>query len=225
MGNKYKEADMKCGRADSLLIRYIENDLKVAQRSDLERHIESCAECRSELAALKGVLELGKSCEIPSVDNSYWQTYVSRFWQKAEGMIPVYGPAPQKRIAVRTVFMRWAIPACAAALLLIVSFHSQIPVKKNITQAKDETVKESVARQSGTGEKEREFILAALAEGAEDIYEPSLDTTEMIEEVYDKAMLLEQAIEQEEGDDCMAMIETLSDEEKEMLTAKIKAFL
>lgn len=43
---------MKCKKSISRLSAYQDGELSAAQARDLERHLESCAGCRSELAAL-----------------------------------------------------------------------------------------------------------------------------------------------------------------------------
>jgi hypothetical protein len=99
---------MQCHETIGLFTRYRDGDLDAATRRQVESHLATCARCRDEFAALEAV--------------------VARLSEmSADPMPPDLVAAVHARVARRierpsAVLLRWALPAAAAAVLVIVMF-------------------------------------------------------------------------------------------------------
>jgi len=105
-------------RFTTLLSDYLDHDLPRAEYETLERHLESCAECREVLAGLAAVKSHAASLVDPPAPDDLWAGIASRI-----------GPAGSPSAAPRPVLIElprrarvWAMPqwlAAAAAIAVI----------------------------------------------------------------------------------------------------------
>jgi hypothetical protein len=56
---------MKCEKYEEKLIGWLNNDISPADRDELEKHLESCVDCREELAAMQPVWDMMGTIETP----------------------------------------------------------------------------------------------------------------------------------------------------------------
>lgn len=76
---------MKCYKLESAML-YFYDELNDAERSEFEKHLRSCAECRAEIAALK---ECAESYASITVDKPADET-LDRILQKSKQKQPVW---------------------------------------------------------------------------------------------------------------------------------------
>jgi len=135
--------NLECRKRTALLARYSDHPagLTEEQRSDLERHLDGCLECRRELDIISGVGAVLRANVPPAVEPS------SDLWNRLEAQISADGAstaAPSRRPAApRPVFSRWGVAVPAAALAAVAAFgamvmHQQeavVPEAANVRQA------------------------------------------------------------------------------------------
>jgi hypothetical protein len=73
---------MNCQKIAALLGRYIDNELMVTQRKDVDEHIEHCPACNEEVQMLKGVETLCRSHDTTKVPEEYWVNFTPRLHQR-----------------------------------------------------------------------------------------------------------------------------------------------
>ena len=56
---------MKCEKYEDKLIGWLNNDISQADREEFEKHLENCADCREELAAMQPVWDMMGTIETP----------------------------------------------------------------------------------------------------------------------------------------------------------------
>jgi anti-sigma factor RsiW len=105
------------------LIGYLYDECESSERAAVQRHLETCAECRAEIASLRSVREDLAGWEVPD-HGSVWKPFVAapapRWWQHvpqwalaaAAGIVLVSGAAGG---AVTHAFMPHAAPALQQA--------------------------------------------------------------------------------------------------------------
>jgi hypothetical protein len=97
---------------------YLDGDLPPAETSALERHLESCEECRVTLAGLRDVKERAAALVDPPAPDDLWAGIASRIG--TAGSTSANGPRvlPLPR---RARVLAWALPAAAAAAVVLVT--------------------------------------------------------------------------------------------------------
>jgi hypothetical protein len=112
---------MNCKKTTALLGRYVDNELPVVQRKDVEDHIEHCPDCKKEVQMLKGVETLVKSHDAAKAPEGYWVNFTPRLHQRilTEGI---------KRKSIFTLFgapgFRYGM---ALTLLVLVALLALLP--------------------------------------------------------------------------------------------------
>ncbi|UCH32954.1 MAG: zf-HC2 domain-containing protein [Armatimonadota bacterium] len=99
---------MRCHDAIELFTQYRDGDLDAATRSALEAHLAACARCRDEFAALDAICASLRAVPTEPVPAEFVSGVRARL------------QAPAER--PRAVLLRWALPAGAAAVLVVVAF-------------------------------------------------------------------------------------------------------
>jgi hypothetical protein len=84
------------------------------------RHVESCAECATAYAALRGDLKQVEPVEPPLRDEAYGE----RVWLAIAGSLPVYQPAPKRWFEVSSGWLRGLSYAAACAVLVAGAFYA-----------------------------------------------------------------------------------------------------
>ncbi|MHC5058053.1 MAG: hypothetical protein ACYTKD_25615 [Planctomycetota bacterium] len=101
-----------CKRAE-LATHYVQNELAAAEREGFERHFASCAECREEVEATRGLVERLRSVpDLPEAD-------LPSFVEGVLARIPEGAWEPAGRGRNGSAF-RWASRALQAAAVLVV---------------------------------------------------------------------------------------------------------
>ena len=73
---------MRCGRVRRYLNAYLDGELHAQRRSQAEAHLESCAECRAQLARLKELASLLESTSAPAAPSGFAGRVMSRAQQR-----------------------------------------------------------------------------------------------------------------------------------------------
>ena len=135
-------------------------------------HVESCASCRDQLAALRSVLHRAGSVEVPEPSPLFWEHMSAR----VRGAIAAE-PAPAKS-AWNWIGMRGLVPLAAAAALVIAVFSGVLmlrAVRDGNTAALviDRTAASRVlpapARQDAAPDEENAEVWAVLTAVASDV--------------------------------------------------------
>jgi hypothetical protein len=111
------------------LVLFYYQDLAGAERQRVESHLESCAQCRTFLAGLRGFLPATVQADEPSP--AFWQGYSREMRAKLDA-------AERKswwgRQATSFLFRPWPIPAMATALILVLALtftRGWLPISQN----------------------------------------------------------------------------------------------
>jgi len=110
---------MNCRKCRDRLERYLDSELAAKERAELERHLESCADCRQqleELKALSTVLQARPGNEPPP---EFLAGFNDRFWQEVKRRRRMGSVVPERRY-LSLVWTRIAATAAAALLLIVV---------------------------------------------------------------------------------------------------------
>ncbi|MGH7352249.1 MAG: anti-sigma factor family protein [Candidatus Methylomirabilales bacterium] len=106
---------MACDVYRDKLIEYLDGELIVAMRADLEAHLDKCAGCRAELRDLRETLSLIAQIPAPEPSEAFWQQYLREIRQKAE-RVPWWTSALRRWFV--TLVLR-PIPAVVVAAVLV----------------------------------------------------------------------------------------------------------
>ena len=98
---------MRCDDAIGLFTRYRDGDLDPATRADLEAHLAGCARCRAEYEAIDTVRALLRELRPEPAPSTLVSGVRTRLRRRPE--------------RPREVLWRWALPAAAAAALVVVA--------------------------------------------------------------------------------------------------------
>ncbi len=222
---------MDCKKIEKLLIRYLEGDLDEQFKSFIEKHLQECRQCEGEFLLLKQILETAKSEEVPSppaeagsVGEDYWANYTARLWQKIEaGKMPVASGEWVRPL-------RWAVPAFALAILLIVCVNSFYKKESSVPSttkapAAQKTIQPVIATNLAVIQPTvpKSSILVNLADGIYEFYNPAAETTEVLDSLYAQATDIENVIEEEK--DYLNLIDEMTKEEKQELIVRIQKTL
>lgn len=106
---------MACDVYRDKLIEYLDGELIVAVRADLEAHLDQCAGCRAELQDLRETLSLIAQIPAPEPSEAFWHQYLREIRQKTE-RVPWWTSALRRWSA--TLVLR-PIPAVVVAVVLV----------------------------------------------------------------------------------------------------------
>ena len=216
---------MDCKKVNELLTKYLEEDLNPRDKCAVEKHLRDCRQCEGELALLKQILETAKNEKIPLPSEEYWASYTARLWQKLEGKAPT--AEPSKSLWGRP--LKWAIPAFALALILMVFSRSFYKQENPVPTAKTPAFQSGPTAQLPQAETEKATItvsqqptLIKLAESIYEFYNPAVETIEVLDNLYVQATDIENVLEEKEEKDYLSSIDKLTNEEKHRLINKIR---
>lgn len=231
---------MDCKKVNKLLIRYLEGDLDELAKSSTEEHLKKCRKCLEEIDFLKQILKISKAEEIRLPSEEYWAGYLARLRRKIgeKSYQTWWDRAFQTPIAWRRT-LQWAIPVFVLVLLLVLFlspvYRKEIlvpsVVKVPLTQTKPtretfqpspEVVAKIESERSTISSSTRTLI--ELADGIYEIYNPTIETTEVFDRIYAHAIDIENALEEKEKD-YLTLIDELTNKEKEELIKKVKNLL
>jgi hypothetical protein len=177
---------MKCRRCRESLERYLDNELSGSERAALERHLESCAECRKQAESLKALSSLLQSRAPVEPTKGFLDGFNDRFWQEVKRRRRSSLLAPERRLLS---FTRSRVLATAAAALLLVavgvigyrSLHTIIgqPAATAVERAAPE---EAGSRGSGEGLAQRPSVGLPSAEPRARKTEPATEETKPFRE-------------------------------------------
>ncbi len=111
---------MPCTKYEALLSSKLFGDLTADERTRLETHLQSCAACREQLAALHNVLATMAEPARPEMPQHFWDGYWNRLIDRME---KEPAPASSRWQKVRDIFSAqwswgWQIAAAAAVLVI-----------------------------------------------------------------------------------------------------------
>ena len=108
---------MACDVYRDKLVEYLDGELIVAMRADLEAHLDKCAGCRAELRDLRETFSLIAQIPAPEPSEAFWHQYLREIRQKAE-RVPWWTSALRHWFA--PLVLR-PIPAVAVAAVLVLA--------------------------------------------------------------------------------------------------------
>ena len=108
---------MACDVYRGQLIEYLDGELAVEMRPELEAHLDQCSGCRAELRDLRETLTLVARIPAPEPSEAFWQQYLREIRQKAE-RVPWWTSALRHWFA--PLGLR-PIPAVAVAAVLVLA--------------------------------------------------------------------------------------------------------
>ncbi len=68
----------------TLMMGYLDGELTELERERMERHLEECAECRSEVAAFSRLKEITRPMNLVMPEDAYWEQYWSSVYNRLE---------------------------------------------------------------------------------------------------------------------------------------------
>ncbi|UCG88361.1 MAG: zf-HC2 domain-containing protein [Gemmatimonadota bacterium] len=98
------------------LSAYLDGELGVAERAELERHLESCDECRADLQQLRGVVDWAAGYEGRAPANDVWPQISAAIGDTPSGVVQL---ATRRRAASRLIFSVPQSLAAAVALAVV----------------------------------------------------------------------------------------------------------
>jgi hypothetical protein len=105
---------MRCDHVIELFTRYRDGDLDAATRREVEAHLAACAHCRDEFASLDAVCASLRELRPEPAPATLVSDVRARLAARPE--------------RPRAVLLRWALPAAAAAALVVVAFGVLSPI-------------------------------------------------------------------------------------------------
>lgn len=195
---------MRHKKISSLLGAYYDGELKEKERIVVEKHLQECAECRSELNLIKEIDSLS-SKPLHEPEKNYWSYFVERvkiriFEREKEGV-------RKKEISLffRPHFMRLGVAMASIILIAILSIFyveslkstkvkvlsqkESLPSEKIVEKDNEKILKPGETLTPGPKEKERKLSPSVKPEAEKSIAE----NLEKIEQVKERAEKVEEA--------------------------------
>ena len=66
------------------LMRYLDGEMTASERTDFERHLETCDECRRFLADMSELKEVTESMKIADLPETVWEKYWTGIYNRIE---------------------------------------------------------------------------------------------------------------------------------------------
>ena len=138
-------------RYEGYLTAYADNELSGRLRARVEKHLERCADCRSELDSIRASDRILKEHPVPSLSDEHWAAFrreldsaLDREDREARRTIrlpearPVFGTVRRKAVAVAAV--------CVAVLLVVFTVGplSRVPWLGGTAVAGNECIVDSI---------------------------------------------------------------------------------
>ena len=104
-----------CEQIEPMLSAYLDNELEPAERTAVERHVESCERCARELNELRGVVNASEELAAPSVDDAVWDAFLENVYNRLErrlgwALFVIGAVLVSGLIAYEAVVLPWASP-------------------------------------------------------------------------------------------------------------------
>lgn len=122
-------SDMTCDRVAELLPDWLEGE-RAGELVELEKHLDTCPECRTLVEDLQRIVLAAKSLPVREPESDLWPAISGRISTDAAG------PAAPERAATvlsmeagRSRLRRWRAPLAAAAAVLIVATGSLLVLR------------------------------------------------------------------------------------------------
>ncbi len=74
----------ECESMQAQLSGYVDHELSVSEREELEKHLETCAECRDELRQLTLVSQAASRLSVKAVPDEVWDTFLDGVYNRLE---------------------------------------------------------------------------------------------------------------------------------------------
>lgn len=113
---------MTCRHTRLLLEDFLDHELPQAERDQVQRHLESCTDCRSEYEELVRLKELMGTVTAPDPGRDYWQQTTQVVLAKTVDSTAATAAdrvAVRRREAAKTAFVRSLISAAASLAILV----------------------------------------------------------------------------------------------------------
>lgn len=75
---------MTCTKYKEWLMGYLDNELDDAQKLELQRHLDGCAECRSELEGFRKLIAITSDVQVRIPEDRLWADYWDRLYNRLE---------------------------------------------------------------------------------------------------------------------------------------------
>jgi predicted anti-sigma-YlaC factor YlaD len=75
---------MRCEEIGPLMMGYIDNELTIGETEQVERHLQSCPRCRSELAEFREIGTITSALKFVVPEDEIWKSYWSRIYNRIE---------------------------------------------------------------------------------------------------------------------------------------------
>ena len=203
---------MRCSRVSENLIDYIEGGLRGRARSTIEAHLETCPECRKELALLQGTLTdlRGLDVEDPgdaffdSLREGTYRRYLESRPSQRTDRVPFF-----ERLGIRPLpAAAWATAGVAACVVAVLGVRTLLPGPATTVADLDviiETARESDDLDTLINALPEDDI-GALASLTVDIDAPEGTVGELLEEDTELALL-----DTLEGSELAALLDILEE--------------
>lgn len=122
---------MRCQRAQTKLMAYHDSELSAGAARRLEKHLESCEECRRLLEKLRladyhasqseGINPVVGVPDMPPPHDRYWESFTARVLDRVEEDAATRAPERKKTGRSWDLFMPWMVPAFSVALVVVVA--------------------------------------------------------------------------------------------------------
>ena len=165
----------ECKEFKKFFVEYLFDELEEERRGNFENHLSQCPACASELAEMKGTLEMMGQKERVEPPEEYWDTYWSRLSTrmetelapKARARVGIWDRIKEFLPTIPSPAYRWAAVAAALVLgifigryLITSSGVKDVPMAQRPTQPEEEIYARTVDyRAEKYLEKSKIFLL------------------------------------------------------------------
>jgi len=109
---------MRCGEAKRLLNRYVDGELDLRAREELDRHILSCPACEAELSDLRRMSEVFVPAREQGLSWSLWPRFDAKLAREL---------APRRYMMQLEGLARHLVPVAAVLLAIVVVLWALVP--------------------------------------------------------------------------------------------------